>query len=338
MTTYAAVKAALRDWAVYSSDFQGQLDVRSYRQYPVEADPPAHSEYRAVIAPWFHRQRVAELEQPIRAIAADLAAELVSAGQAEAVHDLALPMVVQSLGVAFGRPQDVNEWLSWGKDAFDVDGRWDGRRLDAYLARVFAEVERQPGEDVFSHIARATFHGRPLTRLEKLGFGNLVLAGGRDTVVNLIGAAIWRLESHEDERAQLAADTSLLPTALDELLRYLSPLRTMERKLTQTVEGSPSGSQVVLSFLSANHDPSVFSHPGTIDLSRRPNHHLAFGNGPHTCIGAHLGKLEARVFLEELLRAAPHFRLTDEPEIVWQPVGDSEVPESFVSLPIAIVQ
>jgi cytochrome P450 len=164
------------------------------------------------------------------------------------------------------------------------------------------------------------------------------LAGGRDTVVNLISAAIWRLASYPDERARLAADLSLLPTALDELLRYLSPLPHMERKLTRTVDGSPSGSQVVLSFVSANHDPSVFSDPGTIDLSRRPNHHLAFGNGPHTCIGAHLGKLEARVFLEELLRAAPPFALADQAGIVWQAVGDSEVPQEFVSLPIALVR
>ena len=337
ISTYADVKAALRDWSVFSSDFIGELDVRTYRQYPLEADPPAHSEYRAVISPWFHRQRMAELEQPIRAIAANRVAKLASAGRTEAVHDLALPMVVQSLGVVLGRPQDVDEWLTWGPRIFDIDGQRDGRRLDAYLARVFDEVERRPGEDFFSHLASSRFGGRPLTRLEKQGFGSLVLAGGRDTVVNLISAAIWRLASYPDERARLAAELSLLPTALDELLRYLSPLPHMERKLTRTVDGSPSGSQVVLSFVSANHDPSVFSDPGTIDLSRHPNHHLAFGNGPHTCIGAHLGKLEARVFLEELLRDAPHFALADRPEIVWQAVGDSVVPQEFVSMPIALV-
>ena len=338
ITAYADVKAALRDWTVFSSDFIGELDVRAYRQYPLEADPPTHTDYRAVIAPWFHRQRVAELDGPIRAIAVNLVAKLATAGHAEAIHELALPMVVQSLGVAFGRPQDVDEWLSWGPRIFDIDGRRDGRRLDAYLARVFDEVERRPREDIFSHLASSTFQGRPLTRLEKLGFASLVLAGGRDTVVNLIGAAIWRLASHEDERSRLAADPSLLPTALDELLRYLSPLPHMERKLTRTADGYPSGSQVALSFLSANHDPSEFSDPGAIDLSRRPNHHLAFGNGPHTCLGAHLGKLEARVFLEELLAVAPHFSLSDDPEIAWQPVGDSEVPQEFVSLPIALVR
>jgi cytochrome P450 len=334
---YAAVKAAARDWSLFSSELQGERDVRDYRQYPLESDPPAHSDYRAILTPLFHRRRIGEFEAPIRALAASLVGQFVEAGRVDAVNDLALPMVVRSLGIVFGRPQDVDEWLSWGARIFERDGHRDGRHLDAYLDRVFDEVERNPSDDVFSQIAASPFQGRPLTRVEKVGFGSLVLAGGRDTVVGLISAAVWRLASHPDERNRLARDPSLIPMALDELLRYLSPLPHMERKVTRHTGEISAGSHVALSFLSANHDPSAFANPETIDLERRPNHHLAFGNGPHTCIGAHLGKLEARVFLEELLRTVPDFAPDDEVRIAWRRVGGTEVPREFLSLPIAVL-
>jgi cytochrome P450 len=334
VTGYEAVRAAARDWEVFSSEYQGQPDVRTYRQYPLEADPPAHGAYRAILTPLFQRGHVTSLEAALRTIAAELVSQLVSAGRAEAIGELALPMVVRSLAHAFGRPQDAGEWLAWGGHL--LDGPDAGRSLHAYLDRVFDEVEREPGGDAFSHIAAARIEGRRLTRLERIGVGSLILAGGRDTVVNLIAASIWRLGSRPAERARLATDPSAIPTALDELLRYLSPLPEMERRLTRPVGDLERGSHVALSFISANHDPSVFADPGTIDLARHPNRHLAFGNGPHTCIGAHLGKLEAQVFLEELLSAAPGFELRDGASIVWRRAVTGDVPGEFLRLPVAV--
>ncbi|MBA3851009.1 MAG: cytochrome P450, partial [Chloroflexi bacterium] len=317
ITGHAAVKAAVRDWPALSSASPFKPDIRGYRQLPIEADPPDHSEYRAILTPIFDRQRVAALEPSIRAIAADLVAGLASTGRADAVHDLALPLVVRSLAVALGRPQDADEWLSWGLRNNEPHGRRDSRRTDAYVARVLDEVERRPGTDVFSRIASATIRGRPLSRLEKLGFGDLILSAGRAAAVNLVCGAIWHLASQPAERARLAADHSFLPAALDEWLRYLSPVPMMPRVATGMVATDPADGRVELSFLGANHDPTVFSDPERIDLSRRPNHHLAFGNGPHTCIGAHLGKLEARAFVEELLRVVPDFRPDGDPELEW---------------------
>ncbi|CAN5639972.1 hypothetical protein BH18CHL1_BH18CHL1_01840 [soil metagenome] len=335
---HAATKAALRAWTVFSSAYPFKPDIRAYRQYPLESDGPAHDEYRAILAPWFHRRRIEELEPRIRAVATDVIAGLASAGRAEAVHELALPMVVRSLGVTLGRPQDVDEWLSWGVEINIVHGRRDGRGTDAYLGRVFDEVGLQPGDDIFSHIATSTLSGRPLTQRDRFGLCSMVLTAGRAAVVNLLSGAIWVLASRPSEQARLAAHPALVPTAMEEMLRYLSPAPEMDRTLLSDIDGFPAGSQVVLSFVSANHDPSVFHDPGRIDLSRRPNHHLAFGNGPHTCLGAHLGKLEARVLLEELLRIVPHFEHDGEPEISWQRVGDTDVPRDFMSVPIRVVQ
>ncbi|CAN5824917.1 hypothetical protein BH20ACT4_BH20ACT4_04730 [soil metagenome] len=166
----------------------------------------------------------------------------------------------------------------------------------------------------------------------------MVLTAGRAATVNLISGAIWLLASRPGDRARLAADSTLLANAIEEMLRYLSPVPEMDRTVVNDIDGFPADSHVVLSFVSANHDATVFPDPGTLDMSRRPNQHMAFGNGPHTCIGAHLAKLEARVLLEELLRIVPDFECNAEPEITWQRIGSTDVPRDFVSVPIGVVR
>ena len=342
ITSHADVKAAARDWARFSSAIQGDRDVRSYRQLPLEADPPEHADYRSILTPIFGRQEVAALEPQIRAVAADLVAELARRGTAEAVHELALPMVAASIGLAFGRPQDVDELRGWGIETWQImpDGTRDGSRLDAYLHRVFDEAHAMPGEDAFSRIAAARIDGRPLSRVEMLGLGNLILAGGRDTVIGLISGAIWHLGESRPERARLAGDPRRIPVAIEELLRFLSPLPRMERTTTGEVTGTwghaDAGQIVLLGFARANHDPTVFSDHDAIQLERSPNPHVAFGNGPHTCIGVHLARIEARVFLEELLAAVPDWHLQGGARISFAQVGGARVPVRFDALPIEI--
>lgn len=339
---HAEVKAAAKDAVTFSSDLQGDPDVRTYRQLPLEVDPPDHTAYRAILAPVFSRPAVAALEPALRSVAAGLAADLARRGAIEAVRDLALPLVAASIGLAFGRPQDVEELRSWGVTSWQTlpDGRRDGTNLERYLARVFDEVERRPGDDAFSRIAAATIDERPLTRRERLGIGNLILAGGRDTVIMLISGAIWHLAGAPAERARLAADPARIPAAVEELLRFLSPLQRMERVATSDVFGpwgsAHAGEVVLLGFARANHDETVFGDPQAIDLERSPNPHVAFGNGPHTCIGVHLARLEARVFLEELLRVVPDWRLATGMRAAYEQVGAARVPVRFDVLPIEV--
>ena len=342
ITGHADVKAAARDWARFSSAIQGDRDVRWYRQLPLEVDPPDHTAYRSILTPIFGRQEVATLEPQIRAVAADLVADLVRRGTAEAVHELALPMVAASIGLAFGRPQDIDELRGWGVETWQImpDGTRDGSRLEAYLGRVFDEAHATPGEDAFSRIAAGRIDGRPLTRLEMLGLGNLILAGGRDTVIGLISGAIWHLGENGPARARLAGDPGRIPVAIEELLRFLSPLPRMERTATGDVAGgwgqAAAGEIVLLGFARANHDPTVFDDPDSIQLERSPNPHVAFGNGPHTCIGVHLARIEVRVFLEELLAAAPDWHLPGGARISFAQVGGARVPVRFDALPIEI--
>jgi cytochrome P450 len=342
ITSHADVKAAAKDPSTYSSRLLGDADVRSYHQLPLEVDPPEHTAWRSILTPVFARQAVGLLEPELRAVATEIVAGLVARGSAEAVHELALPLVAAAIGRAFGRPQDVDELRSWGTSSWETlpDGTRDGSRLEAYLTRVFDEVERQPGDDAFSKIAWAEIDGRRLTRTEMHGMGNLILAGGRDTVIALISGAVWHLGGAPHERARLAADPTAVPAAVEEMLRFLSPLQKMERLAMAEVTGSwghaGSGDIVLLGFGRANHDPAVFADPGTIRLDRSPNPHVAFGNGPHTCIGVHLARLEARVFLEALLAAVPDWRIGSGAQITWEDVGSSRVPVWFDTLPIEV--
>jgi cytochrome P450 len=342
ITDHAGVKAAAKAWGTFSSDLLGDRDVRTYRQLPLEVDPPAHTEYRAILTPVFGRGEVGALEPRFRAAARDLVAGFARRGVAEAVTELALPMVAESIGIAFGRPQDVAELQGWGVDAWGTrpDGSRDGSHIDAYLARVFDEVVLHPGADAFSRIAGGSVDGRPLSRLEMIGMGNLILAGGRDTVIHLIAGALWHLANHGEARVQLAADPARIPAAVDELLRFLSPLPRMERVATNDVEGpwgyASRGDIVLLGFAAANHDAAVFAEPGVVRLDRSPNPHVAFGNGPHTCIGVHLARIEARVFLEELLAAVPDWRVAAGARIDVERFGESEVPVRFHALPIEV--
>lgn len=337
ITGHVAVRAAAKDWRTLSSELQGDRDVRTYRQLPLEADPPAHGRYRAILTPLFRRPEIDALEPRIRPVARELVDDLVAAGEGDGVHDLALPLVVHSLGIAFGREQDVDEWLTWGIDVWieRPDGTRDGSHLDRYLGRVLDEVGAHPGPDAFSRIAHTSIEGASLTRTEMLGLGNLILAGGRDTVVKLIAGALLHLAGHPDDRRRLAADRLLIPAAVEELLRYLSPLPRMER-LRRTGPTDPPGELVHLDFASANHDPSVFPRPGVVDLGRDASRHVAFGTGPHTCIGHHLARLETRVLLEELLVSCPDWSVGPDAEITYESVGDADVPTAFRSLPLVL--
>ncbi len=340
--TLAGVKAAAKDVATFSSHLQGDLDVRTYRQLPLEVDPPDHTAWRTILTPVFSRQAVGALEPALRGVAADLVAGFVRRGSVEAIHALVLPMVAAAIGHAFGRPQDVGELTSWGLESWErlADGSRSGARLDAFLTRVFAEAEAAPGHDAFSLIRAATFDGRPLTRDEKFGLGNLILAGGRDTVINLIGGGVWHLARDAGQRATLAGEPARIPAAVEELLRYLSPLARMERVAAVAVNGpwggAAAGDVVLLGFAHANHDAAAFEDPGSIRLARTPNPHVAFGNGPHTCIGVHLARLEARILFEELLAAVPDWRLGVGAHIEYETFGDELVPVRFLELPIEV--
>jgi cytochrome P450 len=340
ITAHGEVRAAAKDWSRFSSRVMGDADVRDYPQLPLEVDPPEHGAYRALLDPILGRRAVAVLEPAIRAIAGGLVDGFRARGRTEAVSDLAVPMVATTIAHVFGRPGDAAELTSWGITSWELrpDGTRSGARLHEYIGRVLDEAANAAGDDAFSRLAAATFDGRALTRLEQVGLASLILAGGRDTVIDLLCGAMWHLAGDSAARARLRARSDRLPLAIEEYLRYLSPNPGMERKATTEVGGSwgsaAAGDVVILGWGPANHDPTAFDAPGEIRLDRRPNPHLAFGSGPHTCIGIHLARLEARCFLESLLAAVPDWRLGDGATFETTRLGGDDVPARFDALPL----
>ena len=340
LTSLIEVRAAAKDWGRFSSRLQGDPDVRDYPQLPLEVDPPEHGAYRGLLEPILGRRAVAALEPAVRTIARDLVEAFARRRRTEAVFELAVPMVAASIALVLGRPQDAAELTTWGISSWEVlpGGTRSGARLDQYVDRVLDEGARAPGDDAFARIATATIGGRPLTRTEQVGLANLILAGGRDTVILVLCGAMWHLGADAAARRSLRAEPARLQLAIEEYLRYLSPNPGMERRATTDLAGewgrARAGELVVLGWGPANHDPTAFEEPGEIRLDRRPNPHLAFGSGPHTCIGIHLARLEARVFLEELLAAVPDWRLGEGVELGTIRLGNDVVPARFNALPL----
>jgi cytochrome P450 len=342
ITALDEVRAAAKDWSRFSSRVQGDADVRDYPQLPLEVDPPEHGAYRALLDPILGRRAVAVLEPEIRMVAAVLVDGFRERGRTEAVGDLAIPMVATTIAHVLGRPGDAAELTSWGLTSWELqpDGTRSGARLHAYIGRVLDEAASAPGADAFSRLAAATVDGRALTRVEQVGLASLVLAGGRDTVIHLLCGAMWHLAGDAAARARLSTHPDRLPLAIEEYLRYLSPNPGMERRLTTDAGGTwgsaAAGDVVILGWGPANHDAAAFDAPGQIRLDRRPNPHLAFGSGPHTCTGIHLARLEARCFLEALLAAVPDWRLGDGVAFETIRLAGDDVPARFDNLPLEV--
>lgn len=335
---HAAVRSALRNFHQYSSDLQGDRDVRTYKQLPLEVDPPDHGVYRAILTPLFSADRVESLRPAFRATTSELIDELLGKTDVDAVADLSLELVVRCLAVVLGRPNDVDEWRSWGPDVWisTPSGR-SGDHLQAYLDAAFADVAADPGDCAFSVIDAATFEGRPLSAAEKHGIANIILAGGRDTVVKLMTGFMWHLASNPSDYLYLADDFSRIPRAMEEMVRFLSPLPAMERIDTSADASGPMPAYTWISFASANHDGSVFTKPENIDLARHPNPHMGFGGGPHACIGNLVAKAETRALLEELLTRGIRWEIQPGASIDMTAFGNSTVPGRFHRLPIRFI-
>lgn len=338
ITGNAAVRAAARNFERYSSDLQGDQDVRDYKQLPLEVDPPEHAAIRQLIAPWFLKDSLAEHAGEFRSLIAELIAEAKDLGRVEVIQQLALPMVVRCLGVVFGRPQDVEEWFSWGPDTWitDEDGIRHGDHLDRYLKKTFDELDANPTEDIFGVVNRAELDGRPLTRLEKYGIANLVLAGGRDTVVKLVCGSLSYLAQNGKLRETLRADNSQIPEFILEMVRFLSPLPMMHRVDKERTTDPTNPHYVWLSFVSANHDESVLECPAEIRLDRGVGAQLGFGYGRHSCIGLHLAQLQTKILLEQWLSSFTSWKVESDSVIHHELEGFPHVPSRFESLSLSL--
>jgi len=332
---HKALREALRDTNTYSSDLQGDADVRNYRQIPLEVDPPKHHSYRTALAPYFVKPYVEKFVEDFRQNSTLLINQFFSTDNGEVGTDLALPLVMANLGSFYRRPQDVEEWISWGPDVWRATGQnRDGAVLHAYLDRVYEEALANKEVDIWSELANLTVDGAVISAQEFRGIAGIMLAGGRDTVVKLLTGIIWHFGRNREDLLWLKGEPEAIPRAIDEFLRFLTPNTAMARTTTPETGATdlPEDRYVSMNFFSGNFDAAVFPNPGEINLRRERNPHLSFGFGPHTCIGNHLAECEAKVFIEALIDSGLRWEIDPRSEITFYEGELNAVPAEFHTL------
>ena len=332
--THKELRTALRDTEKYSSDLQGDADVRDYRQIPLEVDPPRHHLYRSLLAPHFVKPTIEAHAIEFADNSHRLLLHYFENEGLDVISDLTLPLVMENLGVIYRRPQDVAEWVSWGSDVWTAESDVrDGAVLHRYLDRIYQEALQGNSRDVWQEIAALEIEGKKLSEDEFRGIAGVLLAGGRDTVIKLFTGALWHLAKHPEDADRLRENPDLIPRAVQEFLRFLSPLPAMNRTTVpeSSTDDLPADRYVSMSFISGNFDETVFANPFEIDLDRERNPHLSFGFGPHTCIGNHVTEIEARIFLETFLAMNIKLEIA-EAKIVFHQGPLKSVPDRFESL------
>ncbi len=307
------LREAARDHVTFTSNtpcrvpIPSEESVRSVRQLPIEVDPPAHTEYRALVEPFFKRPSQPEYIEKIEALIASLIDGATAKASIEVVHEFALPLQCRALTHLMNLPESEAEtWLGWGTHVFrEGEGTKKGAALEEYIWHQIDRALAHPGgDDFFGVLTRSTYQGRLLTREEVAGFANLMFAGGRDTVINSVTGTVAYLAEESDALQNLHHHPRLVTLASEELLRALSPVTHIGRTATCETEihGVPvqPGQRVSLCFASANFDETVFEQPEEVRLDRKPNPHVAFGFGPHLCLGAPHGRLIIRSLLRLL--------------------------------------
>lgn len=341
LARYADVDTATRDTATFSSLPTVTIpSVGAPRPFiPVESDPPDHQKYRSLINVVFRPRRISELENQVRDYARLLIDRFLLNGRADLANDLVFPLTARVITWFLGIPdEDVPRFSGWALALVTVENPDEEMRVQLeirdYYQRLIEHRVESPGDDLASHLLTSQIDGRPVNKEEILDIYLTLTGAGGDTTASA-GNNIFRLlDQHPELRERLRTEPDLLDTAVEEFLRYVTPVYGFGRTVTCDVEVAgteiPKGDRVWLSWLSANHDESEFERPGELVLDRKPNRHLAFGAGVHRCPGAPLARLQLRVMLEEVLRLLPDYRLID-PSTVRISEG---IPRVIRSLPV----
>ncbi|BDX33817.1 cytochrome P450 [Mycobacterium antarcticum] len=310
-------------------------------------DPPRHQIYRAPLAGHFRPRAIAELGPHVRDICRQIVAEAAECGEVEFVHDVAARLPTQVIGELFGIPRQDWAYLqrlaeittsSQDPDLYDPDHADGPAGAEmALYAMEFARQRRRGDrvDDLTNEILQADFGGQPMTDVEFGGFFVQLVTAGNDTTKGMLSSGLLTLLRHPDQLADLRADRTLLPPAVEEIIRYDNPLHYFRRTAVLDTELGGvricAGDKVAMYYTAANRDETVFADPQAFDIRRRPNPHLSFGMGGHFCLGAHLARLEGRVFFDELLDAFATIELAGDPVRVR-----SNLNNSLKALPVRV--
>jgi cytochrome P450 len=304
----------------------GAEQLEMMRNMLLAMDPPRHGDYRRPIADRFKARVIANMEPQIREICGEIMAVAAEQRDVEFVHDVTSALPSRVIGRLMGLPEAdlpmihrLAEMNTSGQDADFTSDVSQGTIDMAMYAIQFAAARRQeaPREDLTTLLLETDFSGHYMTDIDFGSFFVQLVTAGNDTTKTMLSSGLRVLLDHPEQLADLRADHSLVPGAVEEILRYENPLHYFRRTATADtmLRGTTiaSGDKVVMFYTSANRDEDVFDHPQTFDIRRSPNPHLSFGIAEHFCLGVHLARLEGKVFFEELLSTFPGIEFTGDP-------------------------
>jgi cytochrome P450 len=340
VTRYADVRHVLASPGDFSSwlgatqirDVEGD-DLEFIRRMILNQDPPEHLRLRRLVTAAFANRRLERFREAVTRRAAEALDAVAGAGACDLPADVSDDFPLINLAELLGMPADDRHLLlRWvdrvigyqdpehGQLVRDEHGRPVNPRSPAMLADMFeyadalaAEKRRRPADDVMTALVQARLDGEQLTPAELQMFFFLLVIAGSDTTRSAIPGGVHALATHPDEYERLRADPALLPSAIEEILRWHPPVLSFRRTATRDVELGgrqvAGGDKVVVYHVSAHYDEREFADPFRFDVTREPNRHLAFGHGPHKCLGAHFARLQLDAFFGELLRRLPRVEL-----------------------------
>jgi cytochrome P450 len=366
LTKHADVLAVGKDPQTFSSQVghialeDREADALAARQSLIETDPPDHTRLRKLVSYAFTRSKVKEYEDYTRMIARDLLDRAIAKREFDWVTEISEPLPISVLISVLGLPQEdapmLIELTSEMAAATDPEYRPDPSKYPTdidprllpfgtpaahhvfeYGRKIGEERRKNPTDDLVSRLVHAEVDGERLNDTEYSNFFELFIFAGNETTRTGISQGTLALMEHPDEFDRLEADPSLMPTAVDEILRYGTPIIYFRRTATRPTEirGVPieAGDRVALWYVAANFDEEVFEEPSRFDIGRHPNPHVTFGRGgPHFCLGSFLAHLEIRILLEEILARDVRFELTGPPVRL-----SSNFINGFKSLPVRVV-
>lgn len=312
---YEDVKAVFTNYEVFSS--QGSPSSED----PIESsllrqDPPKHRQLRRLVSHAFTPRMIESLAPKIEEITKSLLDEAEKKGKMDIVADLASPLPIVVIAEMLGVSLEYRERFKAWSDAL-VGDNYEAyiqcqREMSEYFSAIADDRRRHPQDDLITKLVEARIDNESLTELEIIGFCILLLVAGNETTTNLISSAVLAIDSLPEVRAELLADRSLIPGALEEVFRYFSPVQVMFRRVKQETElGGKTlreNEHVYIWMASANHDEAVFERPDVFNIHRTPNPHLGLGSGIHYCLGSQLARMESRIAIEALLERFPEYR------------------------------
>ncbi|HEU5083561.1 MAG TPA: cytochrome P450 [Acidimicrobiales bacterium] len=334
LTRYDDVRAVGRDAATFSSeptimlaDPDPATDMGDHKMM-LMADPPVHTRMRRMVSGQFTPKAARALRPRIQDLAGQIVDEVIERGECDLVVDIAGEMPSFVIAELLGIPLDdgrelyhLTETLHAASDAVGIEAQQAAfGQMFGYAQQVYAHKREHPGDDLATLLATGALDDHPVDEVDFFLWFLLLVDAGGDTTRNLVGGGLHALFEHPAELRRLHADVDgLLPAAIEELLRYVSPVVYMRRRATRPVvlHGAEiaEGDKVVMYYGAANRDPAAFDRPHELDLGRHPNHHVAFGGGgPHFCLGAHIARLEIEALLREVLTRLEGLEPTAEPQ------------------------